>query len=497
MHKEDMVLQRILIWAKAIGAAPLLLTCCMNSADTTAASAGGGGTDGSASASIASSSGAGGAGGAGGIGGTGGPSFCTQAKDIEFGEVIDGDLKTTWQQDFYRFIGKKGQVVLLDIDAQVVGDHQFDPEYIDPVVTLYNAAGAQIAQNNDPIEFATGDSRLYTILPADGEYCARVAECWTAISNPAVNCAGKKDKLVTSYSVWLYEFVDEPGDPITVDFEAGNDPTTATSIEYDKNSIGYYETTFWGTFEDQDDIDVFSFAMPTDLKPPSDVRTTGRFFIMPSGSNESGSTAPTGKVQVVDAAAPGVVLAEVNAAKNPTFAPRLDLGTTYLLFVTRPKGKTGENDFYFVKHYPSWGNTLELEKGTGANDTLDTAEALTVTNGSAYFEGDIAMNAQDVDHFIATAPDGMTQVWAACKAWGYGSGLRGLTLTLLAGDGSSLADGPSAPEEETKPVRIPSVALTSVPLNGVTQVALKVEADYQEPTITEAFYQCGVHFASK
>ncbi len=488
------MLQHIPVGTMAIVAAPILLTCCLNSADTTPASAGGGGTSNSASASIASSSGAGGAGGVdgtGGAGGTGSASFCAQAKDIEFGEVIDGDLGTTGQQDFYRFIGKKGQVVLLDVDAQVVGDHQFDPEYIDPVVTLY-AAGAQIAQNDDPIEFSTGDSRLYTILPADGEYCVRVAECWTAIPNPAKNCRGEKEKLVTSYEVWLYELADEPGDALTVDIEAGNDLTTATSIEYEKNSYDRYETAFWGTFEGQDDVDVFSFTIPTDLTPlpPSNVRTAGWFYIMQSGPNESGSTRATGTVRVVDASAPGVVLAEVNANKNPVFAPHLELDKPYLLFVTGLGDKTGVNDFYFVKHYPHWGYPLEVEKGTGANDTLETAEPITMQKEYGLFEGDLAMDAQDVDYFLATVPSDKDRVKRAeCTAWGYGSGLRGLTLTLFVEDGSSLKEYTSNSEGESTPARIDEVLA-----KGGAQVTLKVKANSQDSMVAESFYRCWIEF---
>jgi hypothetical protein len=479
------MLRRPLLETSPIFAAALILSGCSDVADTTLGGAGGsGGTNSSAAGSIAS----GGGGGTTGAGGAGGASLCAQAKDIEFGEGIEGDLGMTGQEDFYRFIGKKSQVIEIDIDAQVVGDHQYDPDYIDAVVTLYDADGNQIARNDNPIEFSTGDSRLYTMLPADGEYCVRVAECWTAMPNPALNCAGEKDKLVTSYSVWFEEFVDEPGDAVSVDFEAGNDPATANELEYDKGGKSYYETTFWGMFDGPGDVDVWSFTLPADLSPvPPNVRTAGRFFIMRSGPNESGSTADTGTVQVVEVAAPGVVLAEVNAAKNPDFFPHLKLGVPYLLIVPRAKGVAGANDFYFIRHYPTRGNPLEMELGMGENDTPGKAETLAIEEGHGYIEGDLAMNAQDVDHFLATVPDGMKFVRASCKAWGSGSGLNKLTVTLLTSTNTVLA---SALEEETEPARIPDTGL-----NGAPEVVMKIQAGSQAPAIVEAFYRCGLHFS--
>lgn len=478
------MLRRLFIGPFVAGAAALLLASCSDASDTTPPGAGGAGA---ASSSVAGSTGNGGA------GGTGGGSPCAGAVDIEFGEIVDGDLASTGQKDFYRFIGKKGQVVLIDVDAQSSDDADYDPTYIDSVVTLFNADGDQIAQNDDPIEYSTGDSRLYTILPADGEYCFRVADCWIAAPNPAQNCAGEKDKLATSYEVWLYELVDEPSDPNTEEVEAGDDAASATTIAYAKDSAGIYTTTLWGTFEDQDDIDVWSFTLPADFESPPGYRTSGSFFIMPSGPSQSGSTAPTGKVWVADAAAPDVALAQVDAGNNVRLFPLLKAGAPYLLFVTRPKGPTLENDFYFVRHYPSSGNPLEMETGTGTNDTPATAEALAPFPGeknavSFYVEGDLAMGAQDVDHFLAVA-SGQATVVATCAAQRAGSGLRGFTVSLLAADGSLLPNSIKVTEKETVNARVPPV-----PLGGATQVILKLEADSQDATVTQAFYRCGVHF---
>lgn len=480
--------RNLAVTALAAGAGALALVSCGGGGETSNTGGGGAATTITTSASSSSTSSTT---SSSGTGGTGGGGFCAGATDITFGDYLPGDLATTGQKDLYRFTGTKGQVVMIDVDAQFLDDADFDPDHIDSVLTLFDAQGTQLAQNNDPIEYSTGDSRLYTVLPADGEYCVRVAECWSVIDNPAQNCQSPQDKTFTIYDLGLHEYADHFGDARTAEVEKGNDAAAATTIDYAKDNSGYYVETFWGTFTDQDDVDVWSFTLPTDLTPapPASVRTIGRFYLMQSGPEASGSTAPIGRVTVVDPSAPGVALAAVDGAKNLRFNPRLDLGKPYLLFITRPKGTTGANDFYLVRHYVGWGNPLELEVGVGANDTPATAEPIALDAVDGYIEGDLAMNAQDVDHFVATVPAGVTKVSASCGAQRYGSGLRGLKLSLLASDGTPLSASASDVESET---HYPGVS--GVPLGNATEVLLKVEATAQDPQVAEAFYQCGIHF---
>jgi hypothetical protein len=485
------MLRGLFIGSITMGGAALLLASC-GEVDETAPSGSGG-----ASSTSASSSSSGGAGGMGGAGGGG--SFCADAGAIYYNEQIMGDLATTGQQDFYRFPGKKGDVVAIDIDAQYFGeDTEYDPTYIDSVVTLFNEDGVQVAQNDDPFEYSTNDSRLYTILPADGEYCVRVEECWTTLAGSGIACQGVKDKLFTSYALYLNQFVDEPGDAVTVEVEAGDDATSATPIAYEKSFSGIYETTFWGTFKDKDDVDVWSFTLPTDLDPapPAGVRTIGRFFIMPSGPSGSGSTVPTGRVWVADAAAPDVVLAEINADINTGLMPRLELGTPYLIFVTRTKNDpaTYANDFYFIRHRPGWGYPLELEVGIGMNNTPAMAEELTLSEGEdgvfiGGVEGDLGMAAQDVDHFMVTVPDGMkfATATADCRAQREGSGLRKLTPSFFKLDGSPFPNNDSGPEIAKED------AFASIP-EPDSKVILKIQAESQDPVVTQAFYQCVIFF---
>lgn len=475
--------RRVISGSITTGAAVLFLASCGEVNETRPSGAGGEGGTSVSSSSSSSSSGAGGAGGAG---------PCANAGVIYYNELIMGDLATTGQQDFYRFPGKKGDVVEVSIGAQgLVEGAEYDPTYIDSIVTLFTADGDRVALNDDPIEYSINDSRLYTILPADGDYCIRVEECWTAVSSLGTSCQGEKDKLVTNYALYLSEFIDGPSDAETAEVEAGDDAAAAIPIGYEKSFGGIYWTTFWGTFKDQSDIDVWSFTMPVDLEPPppAGVRTIGRFFInMPDGSSGSGSTMPTGRVWVTDAAMPDVVLAEVDAAKSPDLMPRLELGKPYLLFVERPAGPMGSNDFYLIRHRPGWSWPFEIEVGTGANDAPSTAQPF-----EGGIEGNLPMDVGDVDHFVATAPDTMsntiTKARAGCIAWGEGSGLRGLSFALLTADGSPLPNAES--EKETADE---SVYVQGVDVEPKAKVVIKVKADSQDPAVAQNFYRCFIEF---
>jgi hypothetical protein len=484
------------LWTSTAFVAAISCAACGGGIDATG-TMGGAGPTGSTTQATTAPSGS----GTGGTGGTGGGGPCAGAPTLEFGDTATGSLAMTGQQDRYLVTGKKGQVVMVDIDAQYLGDADYDPTYIDSVVTLFDADGTQLAQNNDPIEYATNDSRLYTILPADGDYCLRVAECWTVEPNPASACASPKDKTSTDYALYLHELIDDPGDSNTADAEAGDDAASGVTVEYAKNQQGkYISSSLWGTFRDGGDVDVFRFTLPADLtgEVPAGSRAAGYFHLMPSGPKESGSTAPTGAVTIVDPSAPGAdpsattpgaALAEVDATASSRLSPPLTVGKEYWLYVTRSKGQKGPNDFYFLRHYPGWGNPLEVEKGMAAtNDTPVTAEPITITASGGFIEGDLA-TPQDVDHFLVTVPSGMTQVSVVCGAQHDGSGLRGLTLSLLATDGSAFAGGATAVEPANAYAHV-----SNLPLGGASQLVLKVGAASQDPSVAGTFYRCAVRF---
>lgn len=426
--------------------------------------------------------------------GGGSTSICEGAKFIEFGTTTEGDLAITGQQDVYRFSGKKSQVIEIDIDAQYLHGANDDPTIIDSVVTLYNEAGEQIAKNDNPIEFSTVDSRLYTILPAEGDYCLRVSECWTSAPNPGTKCAPNKDKLVTNYELHLFEHVDIPGYGVTADIEPNGEPALAQTLEYQTASNGAYRATLWGTFTDEADIDVYRFVFPSDVSLPQNTRAVGAFFFTPTGPNENGSTTTMGPAWIAAEDAPDKVLAQIDTNVNQKLLPRLDLDKPYLLFVTRAPGPSRTNDFYFIRDYTNWSNPLEAEKIAGANDTLEKAEPLTLTSNGpirvTYFEGDLDPAAMDVDHFVAVAPAGMTTVNAVCGARKYGSGLRDLKLSLLGENGNLLSGDALDIDGETSTAFVPNVSIAPG-----SRVIVRLEAAAQDAIVQQSFYFCAFWFA--
>ncbi len=455
-----------------------------------------------------------GGGGAGGTGGTGGTTVTTSSSsttssstttstttsttvpgcagglDFAFGDIIEGNLAATGQQDYYRFQGTKGQVLWIDINAQEIDQVSFDPSYIDTIVTLFDADEKKIAQNDNPEEFSSADSRLYTILPADGDYCIRVAECWTAKSNPGSACQSPQEKSTTAYELQVFELVDDGTmDGAVADPETGNDAASAVSLDFvgAQDAGSYYTTYAWGYYDTVDDVDVYKLSLPADLAVPMESRAAASITAFNNGPSGTGSTIATGELVIVDAASPDVPFARLDATKANSLRVPLPLDKEYLLFVNRPQATAKTNDFYFLSTFPGWGNPIELSNAT--NDDIATPELIDLSSAtSAFVEGDL-LPITDVDHFQVAVPGGTTTVTGVCGARTQGSGLRQMKISLFGDDGALLAAGSTSIETQTQ------LALVSdAPLGNYASIVLKVEAPIQAADASSAYYQCGIHF---
>jgi hypothetical protein len=416
---------------------------------------------------------------------------CAGGVEFTFGEAVVGSLDEPGQEDYYRFDGVKGQVLWIDIDAQDLDQVSFDPTYIDAVVTVYNDKEEKVAQNNDPLEFSTADSRLYTILPEDGTYCIRVAECWTALSNPGANCLAPEEKDVGYYELNVFELIDDgPGDSNTADPEAGNDPASAVDVDFvPAQNGGYFTAYIWGYYEDDMDVDVFTFTLPADVPVEAGARAHAVLRAFPSGTLASGSTNPTGELWIVDPADPAIPFATIDPGSSTELNVPLALDKEYWLFVHRAPGTVDVNDFYFLSQYPGWGNPLEVDDA--GNTDIATAEALSFSDAdSAFIEGDL-IPITDLDHFRVDVPPGMTMVTGVCGARTRGSGLRQMKMSLLGDDGMLLSDAADDIETASQLAYV-----QDIPVGANTSVVLKIESPMLAAEATSAFYQCGVHFSN-
>ncbi|AUX47291.1 uncharacterized protein SOCE26_088090 [Sorangium cellulosum] len=422
---------------------------------------------------------------------------CADAIHVPLNRRTSGArLEVNGEEDYYSFRARKGQAVYLDIDTVSASLRQ--REHIDTVLTLFSPDGTQIAENNDSIGLLELESTLYTILPEDGEYCLRVADCFAFYERPEEHCSGLPGRRVTGYDLTVAAMIDGPNDPMTSDRESSDESSAATPVGYLEVQGQYSLSAIWGTFRDPADVDVFSFAVPDDFEQAAvGTRMSADFYIMPSGPEGSGSTAPTGKVTIVDPAEPDVPLAEIDGAGSTHLMAPIELGEEYWLVVRRGSGAIGDNEFYVITHYANDGPPLEMEQGAGANDTPKTAEPLKTSSTSpdlpidniARVEGDLVAAPEDIDVFRVEVPPDMGWVSAMCEVRHVGSGLRDFKASLLTEDGDLIAPLATSHEEAHEPTRI-----RQTPLGGARSLLLKVEAGSQDPAVKSAFYRCAVNF---
>ncbi len=399
--------------------------------------------------------------------------------------------------NYFQFTGKKGTPYLIYTEAKTGAD-PFDPTYPDTVVTLLDASGKQIAQNDDPQPRSSNDATLWTILPADGDYIIKVQECNAAFGTTNCSAAGMITTL--DYKVGVLE-VSPMATSVTFGAEPNDDATKAVTIKYGKDSMTkkYYVSEVYGQYETATDVDVYSFTLPTDVTVDMTTeRPVGYFEIRPSGTDGNGSTSKTGKVYVVDPADLTHHVAEIDASLGmtvPDLSPPLTLGKQYYLFVERPAGSTlGANDFYWFAHYT--GGSNPIEKDDTANNTAATAEVLKDQKSSgvlaSYFvDGDLTVAGTDVDFYSLSIPAGAKTVTTVCGAQRAGSGLRGFKISLVKSDGTTpLAAGATSTESASDDARLQKIAL------GTTTgtVLFKIEAASQDANVTSTFYRCAAYF---
>jgi hypothetical protein len=91
-----------------------------------------------------------------------------QAQRVAVGQVIQGTISRSQDVDLFRFEGKAGQKVVLEVHARRLGSA------LDSVLTLYDGGGA-ILETCDDIDGGS-DSRIEATLPKDGTYYAGVTD---------------------------------------------------------------------------------------------------------------------------------------------------------------------------------------------------------------------------------------------------------------------------------------------------------------------------------
>lgn len=401
----------------------------------------------------------------------------------------------------FKFAGLKGQIVNIQTDAKPTSA-EFDPTYLDLVVTLVDSQDKQLAQNDDPPIRGTNDSTIYTVLPADGDYYIKVEECSKVFGT--MSCSPADQILTFDFAIGVGTIDPAvPADNPNFTFEgaAANDTTaTAQPVAFAKNTNGqYYISQIVGGFSAAADVDVYEVDVPADFSDPAGPESypTATFMPLMWGTDAMGSTAPIGALRLVDSAnlTKSVALLDYANAGDPVgldiVAP-ITLGHTYYLFVQRPTGATaGANDFYFVWNYGGTSNPLEQDEA--GNNAAAGAEALADAMNpnflAQYFiEGDL--DTGDVDHFSFTVPTGAKLLAVSCGAQRSGSGVRGLTWTVLNVNGATATEAVDT-----------NAFKQDMDISGVaagTNLTVRLDAKTApDANVTSRFYRCGIALSAE
>lgn len=425
------------------------------------------------------------------ISGCGASSMAT-ATLLTAGKPVNGTLDPTGKVDWYKFPGKKGQLVIVSLStSQSQAGKAFEPTIIDTALSLYGPDSQPYAFNDD--SGSDNDSTIWTVLPADGTYYAKVEECWTFIAESpgsGSTCGGTANKADAGYAIFFNVANPATDKSVVLDKELGDGAANPTPLAFEKtpDGKGYYQDIVYGMFKSVSDIDVFLVAVPLDT-PVKDGRATLYVNGTPGGATGNGSSSDPGIAWVTTQAKPTTILAQVDLSAGSLSVP-VAFGQAYLLFVQHPPGAAAANDFYVLLQ--SAGGSNPLEKNDTGNNVLAGAEALAPVkqNGSTnYFvAGDLLNNAQDVDHFAVAVPAGSSTVTAYCGAAVMGSGLQDLQLDILKTDGKAVAGGSGM--EMGKQLALKDIAVPA----GATKLVMRVAAGAQDAKVTGTYYECAFIF---
>jgi hypothetical protein len=374
--------------------------------------------------------------------------------------------------------------------------------HVDTVITLFDATGStKLAVDDDAFPRVSTDSELYYRVQTAQRLCIQV-EDYSSWAPGETAGAFPTDLVHVTVSA-----ISDAGQQINLDQET-NDALDAGQPGKLKAFSGTATGAFgflFGGLDSANDVDTYTFTAPagtTQLAmsvPPigepiapgvSSYGSTMRRFAVTV-------TDPSGKV--VGALTPPAGMFD---KASQSFGIFIVAGTTYDVTISRPASLTaGSNDFYESELDFETDNPAEMETGTGMNDTVQTAEALSFsTNTSvpkqrdAYVLGHIS-GAADVDFYGFNANQGDT-VAIACSAARNGSGLVGATFAITDGAGTVLQSETEVATADV--VWGTGTGYSKAPVMIATDAgyAFKVTTTSQDPVNTADFYRCGVHVTS-
>lgn len=377
-----------------------------------------------------------------------------QTVELNSANGISGTIDPAADLDYFMVEIPADTWVIFDIEANPNGE----PDLLDSVITIYNPARQQIAQNDDQLMANTLDSEVVYHVKEAGTYYVKV-EDYSTFSMQEPEGGPLKDYVLSVFSGFNDEI-------ITVETEAGDDVASAQMVGTNEG-YGYV----MGTYRDASDTDVYRFTVPTTALQNYTID------LMPTGTNAFGST-PTGLVWVTDTTG-STVSARANFTENyNALTPALRGGGTYLIHVQHPATAAGMNDFYVIKLNSYDENPAKIAEPT--NNTVMGAEVVALEDEmprAGYRGGSLTDG--DVDYYSVDIRTG-EQLAVYCSSGSGGSGVQGLTVQVTTSTGGifSVTEAPPA-----------VLALEATTSTGTTIIRLSKEG--QDPEVIGNWYRCG------
>lgn len=338
-------------------------------------------------------------------------------------------------------------------------------EFIDPVITLFDESGRQIAQNDDSLPRVDRGSGLRVRIAVAGTYYLRVQDFATWSPMPGQTPPTQLD----------YQLSAGVMDPALFPRDTANDSASTAAplvLRPIPNSTRFYSLVA-GLADSPTDLDVYSFDV-------SSLRNVS-LFLQPGGTTGSGSTAIPGRVWVTDATG-ATIIARISTAAVSEISPSLPAGS-YRLWVEPPATALGANPFYVG--YAQFFDENPVEAREVANNLAATPEPLVPqADGWSFILATLGNG--DVDYFSFSVAAGQV-VDYVCASRTLGSGVQGLAVSVTNSIGSVLATGSSVENDTEAATRI-NAAVT-----GAGTYLLRLAKSGQDPQVTGNWVRCGIH----
>lgn len=369
--------------------------------------------------------------------------------------------------DFFSFEGKSGQWVTIRSTGNSAA------AISNTALALFGPDEQPLAWNHS-VSSLLGENilaRITTRLPQTGTYYVGVGD----VSAPTVSLG-----LVTPYRISVTDLAATEG--FVVNDEVGSGADGATSVAFKSYPIPgepVDDAFVVGDFSSRDDVDVFSFEVPTGTAKLVNAH------VEKGTTSGNGSTTTAGRVWVTDESGASIIGRIDNSTGQSALDPPLPAGR-YLLWVAHPDAPVGDNDFYVIRAMLASDNPAETEEAT--NGAIASAEPLTVEKldpAGAHLQAYLVAHVteKDIDYFRFDGTPGQTAS-VYCSSVEDGSGLVGFHVAARDAADTTLAEGTETSQD---PVSLDSI---TIPSSGALYV--RASKDAQLPDVVGDWVRCAV-----